>query len=37
MLAYFPKENEDELITGLIARAIDNYGLDDQGEIVNVS
>lgn len=29
MLAYFPKENEDELITGLIARAIDNYGLDD--------
>jgi len=29
MLAYFPKENEDELITGVIARAIDNYGLDD--------
>jgi len=29
MLAYFPKANEDELITGIIARAIDNYGLDD--------
>ena len=29
MLAYFPKANEDELITGVIARAIDNYGLDD--------
>jgi hypothetical protein len=29
MLAYFPKANEDELITSVIARAIDNYGLDD--------
>ena len=36
MLAYFPKENEDELITSVIARAIDNYGLEDDRSALKI-